>query len=315
MYNGKSVAVIVPCYNEERHIREVVETLPYWVDLIVAIDDASEDKTIEVLDSLRHENPKLSVLVNPRNLGVGGSIKAGYKLGLSHNIDIFCVMAGDGQMDPEFLESLVKPVSERIAEISKGNRFYSTSSIKGMPALRIFGNVVLTFLTKIASGYYDLRDPQNGYVCTCREALQTIDLESLEERYDFENDFLCKAGLNGLSLMDVNIPAKYADETSTLVIHKSAPRIIKTLLKGFIRRIFHPVTISQKPELPLLMSGTFFFWTLFTFTSIWISFYSVGEQSASAGTIGVDLVLLILSLFLTFMTFLLDSRKYNHSKG
>lgn len=106
MYNGKSVAVIVPCYNEERHIREVVETLPYWVDLIVAIDDASEDKTIEVLDSLRHENPKLSVLVNPRNLGVGGSTEGlvtrysfekSEPLKTEHKVFISAITTGDLQ--------------------------------------------------------------------------------------------------------------------------------------------------------------------------------------------------------------------------
>ncbi|CAN2169701.1 WcaA Glycosyltransferases involved in cell wall biogenesis [Candidatus Nanopelagicaceae bacterium] len=312
MYEGKTVAVVIPCYNEELHVREVVETLPEWIDLVVAIDDASGDRTNEVLESLSISNPKLYVIRNSQNKGVGGSIKVGYRFALSKGIDIFCVMAGDGQMDPEFLEMLVSPISDGIVKITKGNRFYSTSSMKGMPVLRIFGNVVLTFLTKIASGYYELRDPQNGYVCTSRQALESIELESLEERYDFENDFLCKAGAVGLPLMDVNIPAKYENEKSTMVIHKTAPRISKTLLKGFFRRIFSRVALTQRPELAALVLWNIFFWIMFVISSAWISYHSVGNKSASAGTIGADLVILILSLFSTLLAIIVDSRRFKY---
>jgi hypothetical protein len=78
-------------------------------------------------------------------------------------MDIAAVMAGDNQMDPTYLPTLLDPIVDGRADYTKGNRLINEAYRKGMPPWRSFGNSLLTFLTKIASGYWQMMDPQNGY--------------------------------------------------------------------------------------------------------------------------------------------------------
>jgi glycosyltransferase involved in cell wall biosynthesis len=236
MWNGKKIAVIVPAYNESKYVVETLETIPKWVDLIYAVNDKSTDATLELMKKCELRDNRITVIDHEVNTGVGGSIISGYKAALNNHADICCVMAGDGQMDPVHLHELVDPVSKNLCDMAKGNRFHSLKSLKGMPLARLVGSLVLTFLTRIASGLYRIWDPQNGYVAVSADFLHRVPLKKVAQRYDFENDFLCWAGLKRAKVMDLPINARYRDETSTLNIANTAPRIFKTLLRGFSRR-------------------------------------------------------------------------------
>lgn len=238
MWNGKHIAVIVPAYNESKYIVETLETIPAWVDSIYAVNDVSTDNTFQLMKHAASRDSRIFVINHEVNTGVGGSIISGYKLALKNGADIFCVMAGDGQMDPTHLHELVDSVSTNKCDMAKGNRFYSLKSLKGMPPTRLIGSLILTFLTRMASGFYKIWDPQNGYVAVSKDLISKIPLDVVAPRYDFENDFLCWAGLFNARVLDIPIKARYRQETSTLNISNTAPKILSTLFKGLRRRIF-----------------------------------------------------------------------------
>src|SRR3954447_2733019 len=235
MYRDLSVAVVVPAHNEERLVGKVVSTVPDFVDHTIVVDDASADATSEAVLAVNDDRVELIRL--EQNSGVGGAILTGHQRALELGADVAVVMAGDAQMDPEFLPSLLDPIAEGVAGYTKANRFYGPGSFAGMPRHRIFGNIVLSFFTKAASGYWNLFDPQNGYTAVHRSALERLDLDRLSRGYSFENDLLIALNILGVRARDVPVPAIYADEVSHLHIRREAPKLAALLFRGFWRRM------------------------------------------------------------------------------
>ena len=182
--------MVVPAYNEEHHVAKVVAAMPELVDHIFVVDDHSTDRTFEIATAAAEHDDRTEVLQHKVNKGVGGSIVTGHRRAIEVGADVVVVMAGDGQMDPQYLPDLIGPVVTDGYGFAKANRFDSAMSFNGMPRHRVVGNVALTFLTKIASGYWNLVDPQNGYTAIRREVLERLPLGRLAERYEFENDQL-----------------------------------------------------------------------------------------------------------------------------
>ena len=207
MYREHVVAAVVPAYNEAAHIGDVITTMPAIVDHIIVVDDQSSDDTAATARLV--DDPRVEVIEHTQNKGVGGSIITAHKRALALGSDINVVFAGDGQMDPAYLSDLVDPLIDEGLGYTKGNRFYSIGSWEGMPRSRVFGNVVLSFLTKAASGYWNLFDPSNGYTAITRNALESINLDAIAERYDFETDMLINLNIVNTGAADVPIPARY----------------------------------------------------------------------------------------------------------
>jgi glycosyltransferase involved in cell wall biosynthesis len=237
MYKGAKVAVVIPAYKEEQLVGETIKGIPEFVDLVIAIDDASPDKTFEVAS--KYASDRVIVISLPENQGVGGAIIAGHKIALENNCDISVVMAGDNQMDPQYLPTLLDPITSGEFDFAKGNRFFSSTSLKGMPFYRIVGNSLLGFLTKAASGYWNIFDPQNGYTAISSKMLKVIPLDKVAKRYDFENDLLIWLSIYDARITDVNIPARYGSETSHIKLLPFIFRTLRTLIRGFFRRTFH----------------------------------------------------------------------------
>ena len=170
MYKRHRVTTVVPAHNEARHIRKVLGTIPPFVDHIVVVDDCSNDGTYEAASECH--DPRLIVLRTPINQGVGGAVIVGYKKALETGSDIVAKMDGDGQMPPEFLSSLLDALIDQSYDYAKGNRFLAGDSLAQMPGQRLVGNIILTFLTKLASGYWHIFDPQNGYTAIKADAPQ-----------------------------------------------------------------------------------------------------------------------------------------------
>jgi len=141
--------VVLPAYNESRHLLGVVSRIPAWVDGIVIVDDASTDDTLTVAIALADD--RVRVLHHEVNRGVGGAMKTGYAAALDSGYDIIAKMDADDQMDVAELSRLVWPIATGMAEYTKGNRFRRSGRPSGMPWLRWFGNVVLSFFTKVAT--------------------------------------------------------------------------------------------------------------------------------------------------------------------
>lgn len=241
MYKGKKIAVVVPSYNEERFITMVLNTIPPFVDKIYAVSDGSTDQTLEIAQSIAKQNGKITVINRKERGGIGAAVTTGHKKALADGIDVLAVMAGDGEMDPAFLEKVLDPVVEDKADYAKGNRFSIAEHRSGMSTWRVFGNFLLTYLTRIASGYWHVSDPQHGYTAISRETLGKLPLDKICKGYAFENDMLVKLNVIDARVLDIPMPMP-ASSTASKKYSKIRYRsfIIKTswlLLKDFVWRI------------------------------------------------------------------------------
>jgi len=252
MYRDKVVAVIVPAYNEEILIGKVLETVPTFVDRIVVVDDASSDGTGEVVKAHQKEDSRIIYLRHPKNEGVGGAIVTGYRWARDNEISISVVMAGDAQMDPKDLPNLLDPVANGEVDYSKGNRLFTGKAWKIIPKTRYLGNAILSFLTKIASGYWHVADSQSGYGAVSLEVLKTIDLDGVYKRYGMPNDFLVRLNVFHFRVRDVSVNPIYGiGERSgikiSIVIFTLSFLLLKLFLwrlkEKYIIRDFHPLVL------------------------------------------------------------------------
>ena len=235
MNQGYKLGVVVPAFNEATLIAETLESMPLSADRIYVINDGSSDATGQVIEGFN--NGRFCIISNGHNQGVGASIVTGYKKALEENMDIIVVMAGDNQMDAKHLPELLDPIIKGEADYTKGERLSRFNYSSGMSMWRLFGNWLLTLLTKIASGYWNISDPQNGYTAITRDALERIDLDSVYPRYGYCNDLLVKLNVAGCRVTDVPIPARYGMEKSKIRYGKYITSVSPLLLRGFLWRL------------------------------------------------------------------------------
>ena len=267
MFEEKSVAVVVPAYNEEYLLGKVIETMPELVDHIVVVDDCSQDRTVDVARRYIEPGGRVVLLCHKRNEGVGAAIVTGYKWARDHNIDVTVVMAGDAQMDPADLSNIVGPVATGETDYTKGNRLFHGEAWKIMPKYRYLGNSFLSLLTKIASGYWHIADSQAGYTAISLEALRLLDLDRIYKSYGMPNDILIRLNEKNLRVRDVPIrPVYNVGEQSGIRLRKVLFTIPWLLNKGFFRRLFtkyviadfHPLVFFYLLGLTLTPGGFFF---------------------------------------------------------
>ncbi len=271
MYHKKSIGVVVPAYNESRLIEKTLSSIPKYVDNIYAVDDGSKDDTAE---KIKNFPDRRIVLIQQVNGGVGAAITTGYKKALEDHIDIVAVMAGDNQMDPQYLPDLLDPIIDGEAEYTKGNRLLNSKYRKGMSAWRSLGNYTLTFLNKIASGYWNVDDPQNGYTAISHNALRKLNLDKLYRGYAFENDLLVKLNIHDIKVINVPIPARYADEKSKIRYPKFIVKTSFYFVNALIWRSWNKYVIKLNPIGIVYLMGSFFtvtgFFALFTFKVLYL---------------------------------------------
>jgi len=351
MLNNKTIAVVVPCYNEESQIGIVIETMPDYVDRIIIVNDKSKDRTADVvkeyiakdtavkmrieniLDKVKpnrynranmvvqdiqkeeikfytpsevfnqNEQEDRIILINHiENGGVGAAIARGYKWAKDHGIDCTAVMAGDGQMDPDELEDICRPVIEEGIDYVKGNRLIHRSALLVIPKVRYFGNSILSILTKLASGYWHVSDTQTGYTAISNKALNAIRLHKIYKSYGMPNDMLVKLNIAFCSLREVEIKPIYdVGEQSKMKIFKVIPRVSLLLIKSFFKRLwikylfrdFHPLFILYHFSFLLFIASIPFAWKII---DIWLI------QKNSLNTITfVAFVFLFISAFQSFL--------------
>lgn len=261
MYDGHLVGVVVPAYNEVGLVGDVIRTMPEFVDRVYVVDDASTDDTYaEIKRASEHVNRtreaetdsgRWSQTVVPlrheTNRGVGGAIKTGYKKAVRDGVDVTAVMGGDGQMPPEQLSKILQPVVDGRAGYAKGNRLISPARQHEMPRFRYLGNNILSYLTKIASGYWGISDPQNGFTAISMEALERIDLDALYEDYGYCNELLVRLNVANVRVAEVPQPPVYGDEESHIQYSTYIPKVSTMLLRSFCWRLWTLVTTSLHP--------------------------------------------------------------------
>ncbi len=300
MYRGARIAAVVPAYMEEKHIARVIETMPKYVDHIVIVDDCSPDDTWGAAKAA--DDGRVTLIRHEVNKGVGGAIITAHLAALELGADINVVMAGDAQMDPEYLPQLLDPVVDGFG-FAKANRFFSGESFAGMPGYRVFGNVVLSFMTKLASGYWHIFDPQNGYTAIRAEVLRRLPLNRVAARYSFENDLLIHLNILDVPIVDVPIPAIYADETSSIKLRKVIPELMSMLFSGYWRRVWWKYMVWSFSAVALLLIAGLVLIALGVAAGLWVLAASIGSPTAGSVmlavvpfVVGVQMLLVSLQL-------------------
>ena len=235
---GLQVTVVVPAYRVTNHILQVLKSMPDIVSKIFVIDDACPDGSGKLVEA-QAADKRISVLYLPDNQGVGGAVMAGYAAAMKFGADIIVKVDGDGQMDPRLIPILIAPIIHCEADYTKGNRFNDIEAVKGMPAIRIFGNAVLSFLNKLSSGYWNIFDPTNGYTAIHAAVCKKLPLKKISSRYFFESDMLFRLNTLRAVVVDIPMEAKYGEEKSNMRISKIAFEFFVKHNKNLVKRVFY----------------------------------------------------------------------------
>lgn len=232
------IAVIVPAYRVLAPLPAVVQAIGPEVARIFVVDDACPEHSGRHLED-NCLDQRLTVLYHAENQGVGGAVMTGYQAALNAGCDILVKLDGDGQMDPALIPTLVRPIVRGEADYTKGNRFYELEGLSTMPAIRLFGNTVLSLMTKFSSGYWNIFDPTNGYTALHAEVAARLPLEKISKRYFFETDMLFRLNILRAVVVDVPMRAHYGEEISNLRIGEVWPEFLYKHLRNFCKRLFY----------------------------------------------------------------------------
>lgn len=259
------IAVVIPCYRVTRHILAVISGIGQEVSNIYIVDDNCPENTGDYVEKCAND-PRVRVLKHEANQGVGGATMTGYIAAIADGATIIVKIDGDGQMDPSLIPAIIAPIMAGEADYTKGNRFFDLEGIRTMPTVRLFGNALLSFMTKISSGYWDLFDPTNGYTAIHADVARRLPSEKISRRYFFETDMLFRLNTLRAVVVDVPIAAQYGDEVSNLKISRIVGEFFLKHCRNFLKRIFYNYYLRDMSlasiELPLglllFMSGSVF---------------------------------------------------------
>ena len=254
------IAVVIPSYRVTRHILGVIAGIGPEVSRIYVIDDRCPDGSGAFVRA-NCQDPRVTVLEHAENQGVGGAVMTGYRAAIADGAKVMVKIDGDGQMDGSLLPNFVAPILAGDADYTKGNRFFNLERIGAMPPMRLFGNAVLSLMTKLSSGYWDLFDPTNGYTAIHADAARYLPFEKISKRYFFESDMLFRLNILGAVVSDVPMDAVYGDEVSNLKISKIVTEFFSKHVRNFGKRLFYNYYLRNMSvasiELPLgiLLAG------------------------------------------------------------
>mgnify|MGYP000430355248 CR=1 FL=1 len=304
-----NIAVVVPCYRVEREIQSVLQRIPKYIKHIIVIDDASPDSTSTIVTAIAKKDRRITLIRHEANLGVGGAMVTGFRKAMQLGAQIVVKVDGDGQMDTSQLPELIMPLIQGQADYTKGNRFRDFVSLQQMPLIRRVGNMGLAFLSKAATGYWNLFDPTNGFVAIRSEVLAQLPLDRIDKSYYFETSMLANLYLLGAVVKDVPMPARYQSEVSNMLIHRILFQFPFKLFGTFVERFllknfiydFSMASMYTLTGFPLLLFGL-------TFGIIkWIQYASLNIP-APTGTVMLPTLSVLLGIQLLLSAIEIDLR-------
>lgn len=301
------IAVVIPAYKAALTIQKVIEHLPSFVCEVIVVDDCSPDNTSEIVTALQRNDPRITLHRHVSNQGVGGAVWTGYKIALEKGADVVVKMDSDDQMDPVYIEPLIRPIIDRRADYVKGNRFLHEKELVRMPWMRRIGNLGLSFLTKLASGYWNIFDPTNGYTAIRASLIPKLNEARIDRRYFFESSMLIELGMQRAVVRDISIPAKYGDEKSSLSELKSLIEFPPKLLRALIRRTIYLYFLRDFTAVSVFIVAGFLlsFFGFLWGVRHWVLSMQTGSES-STGTVMIAVLPLIIGLQLILQAVVLD---------
>lgn len=251
-----NIAVVIPSYRVIKHVLDVIARIESNVMKIYVVDDCCPDGTGDWVLSDCNDF-RVTVIKSFVNEGVGGAVMRGYQAAIIDKADIIVKIDGDGQMNPALIPDFIAPIISGEADYTKGNRFFDLDAIHCMPKSRLFGNAVLSFMTKFSSGYWDIFDPTNGYTAIHADVARRLPFDKISRRYFFETDMLFRLNTLRAVVVDVPMDAQYGDEVSNLRISKVVGEFMLKHVRNFAKRIFYNYYLRDMSlaslELPLGM--------------------------------------------------------------
>jgi glycosyltransferase involved in cell wall biosynthesis len=289
----QAIGVVIPAFRAEKHILNVLAGIPRFVSFIIVVDDCSPDRTVDLVRTCA--DPRVHLVSHEKNQGVGGAVITGYFKAVELGAKIIIKMDSDDQMDPNYLIALIAPILMNQADYTKGNRFLHADKLKSMPLIRRIGNASLSFLTKAASGYWNIFDPTNGYTAMHASVIPLLDTARLHRRYFFESSLLLELGMIRAVIHDIEIPANYSDEVSSLSEWKALYEFPPLLLAGFLRRLVTQYFVRDFGIFSMLLVLGLGFCTFGTFFGLYHWYYSsIMHTVASTGTVMISVLPLLL---------------------
>jgi dolichol-phosphate mannosyltransferase len=282
---NKKIGVIIPCYKVSMHICNLIKKLGAEIDLIVVVDDCCPEKSGYLVENT-FSDPRIRILYHSVNLGVGGAVLTGYQVAIEAGCTVMVKLDGDGQMEPALIRAFIAPILNGKADYTKGNRFFWTETVWQMPRVRLIGNIGLSFLTKLSSGYWNLFDPTNGFTAISAKVAEQLPFKKIDHRYFFESDMLFRLNLLRAVVIDIPMHAKYGNEKSNLRVPQEIPRFIfknlfnmsSRIISNYFIRNFNYASIELLIGIPSLLFGI-------TFGAFnWVDLSGQGTL-ASAGTV------------------------------
>lgn len=232
------IAVIIPSYKVKNHISGVLASIGSEVERIYVVDDACPERSGEFVEK-NTTDKRIKVIYHAQNKGVGGAVLTGYQQAIADGAKIMVKLDGDGQMSPDYIAKLIRPILNGEADYTKGNRFYDIEKLLVMPRVRLIGNSFLSLINKIVNGYWNVVDPTNGFTAIHVDALSLIPFHKIDNRYFFESDMLFRLSVLRAVVKDVPIPAFYGEEKSNLKIGKVLWEFPLKYLNRFLKRLFY----------------------------------------------------------------------------
>ena len=259
------VAVVIPCYKVTRHILQLLADIGPEVTRIYCVDDACPEGSGDLVERACTD-PRVVVVRNIENLGVGGAVLQGYKRALIDGMQVIVKLDGDGQMDPALIGAFVAPILGGDADYTKGNRFFDLRQIKSMPLLRRVGNLGLSFMAKASTGYWDIFDPTNGYTAIHAEVARRLSNSAISSRYFFESDILFRLNVMRAKVVDIPMDARYGDEVSGLKVSQIAGEFLakhvrntgKRIVYNYFLRDMNMASLELLLGLPMVLFGVLF---------------------------------------------------------
>ena len=305
MIEQKTLAVVIPAYRAAGTIEELIARIPAEVDRIIVVNDASPDNLKEVMSGIT--DPRVILLNHAQNQGVGGAMATGFRQALDLGVDLIAKIDSDGQHDPYYLDRFVRVAAHHDCDYVKANRFGHIEALPSMPRVRLIGSLGLTFLTKLSSGYWNIFDPQNGYVMITRKMLRRLDLDRLDRGYFFENSMLINLNIMRARIGEIYLPAQYGQEISSMKVSSILTSFPGKLFRGWLYRIYHKYIFrSLSPFALLLFFGlAFMIWGTVLGGLTW--YWSVvSGVPAKTGTIILALLPLLLGWTSIIQALVLD---------
>lgn len=303
MNDQSIIGVAIPCFMGSKLTLKIVKEVIEYSDHVVLIDDLCPRSTGKFISS-KINNPKLHIIYNEKNLGVGGSTKKGFTWLLDKGCDIIIKVDADGQISPHDIPKMCAPILKNECDSTKGNRFSNLDKVLNMPKIRLIGNILLSFMAKFSTGYWELFDPTNGFIAFRSNILKEINLRKTDDRFFFETDLLFRCSLKNVCIKNISVDPIYNGSYSSLRPIKEIPNFLKKHIIILVKRIiyqyfildFNPGSIELVLALVLALFSFFI-----SITSIYLSHITGELTSAGTASLFIISVVVCIQLLLSFI--------------